>query len=301
MLDILDKYKVSPQILEQLQKQARDQSNDADLNTFHRKLLELKESSMNNEKGFCVQHRREYYNDFEDCLRDYKNAKLKSIQKQTKVHLSDGDNGDSDSEYVDCTEPSELRHQSTHKSMPHVSSEHYHDNICQQLEPKPKPPVKRLEAKIQTKAPTQSPTAKAQLNTNYDVLQAKHSTTEQLTSHNNNNKNNNNLNQIIDTTSNCNSSLLVKKNDDSKVTSSEKSIAIDDKTPIASTSIDDDIKLHVNQSVAVKQSKSNEAVKSTPVQIVVKEDERQQQTKRKSCRKKQEVVAVGAVKDPSQR
>lgn len=272
MLDILDKCKVNPKLLEHLQKQARDRNN-VDLNNFDPK-LETKGRLMNNEKGFCVQHRREYYNDFEDCLRDYKNAKIKSIQKQTKVHLSDGDNGDSDAEYVDCADTNELRHQSTHKSMPHVSSGNYQDNFCQQLD------AKSTTRRNETEAQKPAAVAKAQLNTNYDVLPSKHETLAQLTSHNNNN------NRIIDSrkTSSVSES-------DSKVSSSEKSI---DDTPIPSTSSDDK-KLRVNQSVAIadKHPKS----KPPPVQIVSNKDE---QTRRKSCKKKQEVVAV-VVQDPSQR
>jgi hypothetical protein len=93
----------------------------------------LKAYSMSKEgsKRLLVQHRREYYNDFEDCLRDFKNQKIKSIQKQTKVHHSDGDNGESDSEYVDCTDnSSDFKQQSTlsSKSLPHVPVENYHDD-----------------------------------------------------------------------------------------------------------------------------------------------------------------------------
>lgn len=260
MLDILDEYKVNPKILEHLQKQARD-LNDVDLNCFYPK-LETKGRSMNKEKGFYVQHRREYYNDFEDCIREYKNAKIKSLQKQTKVHLSDGDNGDSDSEYVDCTDSNELKHQSTHKSMPHVPSGNYQENFCQQLDLKPT--TKRKEAA----PPTQTQTATAtSLNTNYDALRIEHETPTQLTSHNNNH------NQIID--SSCNNTLAISS--DNKVSSSEKSIAV---IHVPSTSIDD-----VNQIAADKQSKPNEPAKLSPVQIVVKKDE---QAKRKSCKKKQE-------------
>lgn len=87
---------------------------------------------MNAEKGILTQHRREYYNDFEDCIRslDYKNAKIKSLQKQTKIHMSDGDNGDSDSDYVDCQSASDLlKNQSSlsSKSMPQVPIE----SICE--------------------------------------------------------------------------------------------------------------------------------------------------------------------------
>lgn len=87
---------------------------------------------MNADKGILTQHRREYYNDFEDCIRslDYKNAKIKSLQKQTKIHMSDGDNGDSDSDYVDCQSASDLlKNQSSlsSKSMPQVPIE----SICE--------------------------------------------------------------------------------------------------------------------------------------------------------------------------
>lgn len=278
MLEILDKYKVNPKVLEHLQKQARDQ-NDADLNIFEPK-LETKRHLMNKEKGFYVQHRREYYNDFEDCLRDYKNAKIKSLQKQTKVHLSDGDNGESDSEYVDCTDAGDLKLQSnlSSKSMPHVPTGNYQDSFCQQLEPE-------LTTKHnETEAQTQTQTAqKAQLYTNYGVLQIEHETSAQLTSHNNNH------NQIIDTSSSTNSPLAIKVG--SKVSEKEKSIAIDDNIAIPSTSSTDDI--HVNQSAADKPSKSVEVAPS-PVKIAPKRDE---QSKRKSCKKKLD----GAAKDPTQR
>lgn len=286
MLDILYKYKVNPQILEHLQRQA----NYVAINNIFDWKLEGKRRSMNKDKGLCVQqHRREYYNDFEDCLRDYKNAKIKSIQKQTKVHLSDGDNGESDSDYVDCTDSAELKHQSTHKSMPHVPSGNYQDNsssssnFCQQLSQKAVT-TKRNESEAQ----------KAQLNTNYV---AKNETSAQLTS-----PHKNNHNRIIDTSCNRKGSRGVA----AKVSSGEKSISIDDDNVIATTRIpstssnddnDDDIKHHVNQNAADKQSKSNEAIRSTPVQT-----KRDEQTKRRSCKKKLLLLPeVVAVKDPTQR
>lgn len=286
MLDILDKYKVNPQILEHLQRQA----NYVAINNIFDPKLEGKRRSMNKDKGLCVQqHRREYYNDFEDCLRDYKNAKIKSIQKQTKVHLSDGDNGESDSDYVDCTDSAELKHQSTHKSMPHVPSGNYQDNsssssFCQQL-----------DQKAVTAKRNESEAHKAQLNTNYAVPPAKNETSAQLTS-----PHKNNHNRIIDTSCNRKGSRSVA----AKVSSGEKSISIDDDnittTRIPSTSNNDDgedIKHHVNQNAADKQSKSNEAIRPTPVQT-----KRDEQTKRRSCKKKllPEVVAV-VVSDPTQR
>lgn len=287
MLDILDKYKVNPQILEHLQRQANYVAIN---NIFDSKKLEGKRRSMNKDKGLCVQqHRREYYNDFEDCLRDYKNAKIKSIQKQTKVHLSDGDNGESDSDYVDCTDSAELKHQSTHKSMPHVPTGNYQDNsssssFCQQLN--------------QKAVTTKRNESEAQLNTNYAVPPAaKNETSAQLTS-----PHKNNHNRIIDTSCNRKGSRSVA----AKVSSGEKSISIDDDNVITTTRIpstsnndNDDIKHHVNQNAADKQSKSNEAIRPTPVQT-----KRDEQTKRRSCKKKllplPEVVAV-AVKDPTQR
>lgn len=277
MLDILDKYKVNPKILERLKKQPGDHS-DVDLNIFDWK-LETKKHLMNTEKGFLVQHRREYYNDFEDCLREYKNAKIKSLQKQTKVHLSDGDNNaDSDSEYVDCTDSNDLKHQSTlsSKSMPHVPSGNYEGNFCQQLELKP------TTVRNETEAQTQKP-LKTQLNTKSDVLKINHETPAQLTSHDNNH------NQIINTS--CKNTSAV--NDECKVSPNKKSISIDDKIHIPSTSIED-IKVPVYQKTADKQPKQNEAVKPMPVQTTVKKDE---QTKRKSCKKKLD----GGNQDPTQR
>jgi hypothetical protein len=274
VLDILDKCEVNPKLIEHLKKTTvKNQQNEA-VNIFDLR-LDTEGSSMNTEKGFLVQHRREYYNDFEDCLRDYKNAKIKSLQKQTKIHLSDGDNGDSDSDYVDCADANDLRQQATlssHKSMPHVPG-NYQDNFCQQLDLKPT--TKRNETETQTQKTSSS--LKAQLNKNHGVLRIE--TSAQLTSHNNDH------NQIID--SSCKSPLKVAVKNDCKVSSTSAKSIVDN---IPSTS---DLKLHVNQTVVgvvdKQQSKSIEAVKVTPVQIVAKRDE---QTKRKSCKKKQESIAL---------
>lgn len=74
---------------------------------------------MSDKKTFFVQHRREYYNDFEDCLRTLPKS------KQSRIHHSDGDNGESDSEYLDCTDlaTGDLKNHSSlsSKSMPHVA------------------------------------------------------------------------------------------------------------------------------------------------------------------------------------
>lgn len=118
VLDILDKADAK-----RLCNTQQLMNNEMDLNNWR---------VASTEKGILTQHRREYYNDFEDCIRslDYKNAKIKSLQKQTKIHMSDGDNGDSDSDYVDCQSASDLlKNQSSlsSKSMPQVPIE----NICE--------------------------------------------------------------------------------------------------------------------------------------------------------------------------
>lgn len=276
MLDILDKYKVNPRVLERLQKQVSDQS-DVDVSTFDWK-LEAKKHLMNKEKGFLVQHRREYYNDFEDCLREYKNAKIKSLQKQTKVHLSDGDNNaDSDAEYVDCTESNDLKNQSTlsSKSMPHVPSGNYKENFCQKLE------VQSATLPTELEPQSQKP-LKTQLKANSDISRIENKTPAQLTS------NNNNHNQIINTS--CKNTSTV--NEECKV-NPEKSIEIDDNIHISSTSIVD-TKVPINTKTVDRRLEPNEAAKPLPVQIPVKKDE---QTRRKSCKKKPE----GTMKDPTQR
>lgn len=263
MLDLLESYKVSPKALEQLQNLASEHSN-ADLNTCYPR-VEHTRHSMTSEKGFLVQRRREYYNDFEDCIRDYKNAKIKSLQKQTKIHLSDGDNGESDSDYVDCNDSSELKHQSSlsSKSMPHVLSESFGESFCQQLELKQTTitttKTKRIEVQPQIQA-----TEKAQLNANYNVSQIANKTPTQLP------PNNNNLNQIIDAS--CASSIKSYE----KFHESKQSIRNE---PSTSTTIND---VHVNQKSTVENT--NEVFKSTsPSQIIVKKEE---QSKRKSCKKK---------------
>ena len=106
--------------------------------------VNLKNQLMNNESRKCFSHnnsiryqpRTEYYNDFEICLREYKNQKIKSLQKQTKVHLSDGDGSGSDSDYVDAS--SELKYQSTtSKSTSHVPTVHQQKQSLSKLTTKP--------------------------------------------------------------------------------------------------------------------------------------------------------------------
>lgn len=185
-------------------------------------------------KRFLVQHRREYYNDFEDCLRDFKNQKIKSIQKQTKVHHSDGDNGESDSEYVDCTDnSSDFKQQSTlsSKSLPHVPVENYHDDDNFRRESEyykfttkmpaassvyvtttTKAAARTICNEIETRTSDTMATTKAQkppqmlikiksndgtqLNKNYDDCRkySQNESTEQLKAHNRNNKSSSNSN-----------------------------------------------------------------------------------------------------------
>ena len=301
VLDILDKYKVNPKILERLQNRERDR-HETDVNIYNFK-LETKRHLMNKEKGCLVQHRREYYNDFEDCLRDYKNAKIKSLQKQTKVHLSDGDNGDSDSEYVDCTDSNDLKNQSStlsSKSMPQVPTADFQDNlvVVQQLEQhKPKSKPKLKPKRNEKEAQTQTPQKAAQLNTNYDVLRIEHETLAQLTSHNNDH------NQIIDI--NCNKTIKATNNVSKVVvvdsSPKRKSIPIDEhvrSTPSTSiVNVEKTTPASLIENTTDKQSKSSEAVKSIPVQIVIKKDD---ETKRKSCKKKQD-GGVGATRESTRR
>lgn len=275
MLDILDSYKVNSKLIEHLRQTTANQ-HETDLNIFEAR-VESKGRSMTSEKGVFVQQRREYYNDFEDCLRDYKNAKIKSLQKQTKVHLSDGDNGESDSDYVDCSDTNDLKASSlSSKSMPHVPTENYQDKFCQQLELKP------TTIRNEIQAQTTSSSKKAQLNTNYNVLRIKHETSAQLTSHNNDH------NQIID--SSCKKPLVVAVKSDCKVSSTcEKSIP--DNVPIQSTS---DSKQNVNQTAVDVDKQQSKVIHVTP-QATAKRDE---STKRRSCKKKSENVSA---QDPTQR
>lgn len=153
---VIDKYEIHYKLLE-LYHAKRD---DRDMN-------QMRSSS-------CMQKRTEYYNDFEDCIRDCKNAKLKAVQKQTKIHHSDGDNGESDSDYVDCTESTEANNfkaQSalSSKSMPQVNSatNDYADNrkVGQQLVID----VKKTAARVpDNKETSQQPTRNSKNNIDFD-------------------------------------------------------------------------------------------------------------------------------------
>lgn len=129
MLDILDKYKIHPKLLAILQKEGRyvDELNFDDV-----------VMSQTPRSASRSQERHEYYNDFEDCLRDFKNAKLNLPKRNNR---RDGENGESDSEYLECCEGSEIKAQSTFtsKSMTHVNTATATDNsfidrkLCQQM------------------------------------------------------------------------------------------------------------------------------------------------------------------------
>ncbi|XP_070506326.1 inactivation-no-after-potential D protein isoform X2 [Chironomus tepperi] len=210
----------------------------------------LKAYSMSKEgsKRFLVQHRREYYNDFEDCLRDFKNQKIKSIQKQTKVHHSDGDNGESDSEYVDCTDnSSDFKQQSTlsSKSLPHVPVDNYHDEsdyykfttkmpaassvhvtttttttssrtICNQIDTRTSDIMATTKAQKSPQKLKIKSNDGTQLNKNYDDCRryTQNECTEQLKAHNRNNKNSSNSNN---NNNSCSSSSYNKNNQNNQV------------------------------------------------------------------------------------
>jgi hypothetical protein len=126
VLDIINKYEIHPKVFELYQSDyfKRDETTTTTISTMN-KIRSI---------------RREYYNDFEDCIRDCKNAnkQLKTVQKQIKIHHSDGDNGDSDSDYVDCCESNDANNfkiQSSSKSMPQVNYTATNDYIdsCSKL------------------------------------------------------------------------------------------------------------------------------------------------------------------------
>lgn len=257
---------------------------------------------MSNKKTIFVQHRREYYNDFDDCLRDYQKTKSKATKK---FHHSDGDNGESDSEYVDCTDATttcDLRLQSTlsSKSLPHVSTAlNYHDheignrNVLssivtakQQQQQQQQTPLSgnvNIELGIdnikQIKKNANSKTAQELVvhdnNSSKDITTATQS--HNIKNNNNNDKSNNQIinKKIVDT----------KKPDKggSKTFINEKSITIDTSSSTATLP-----KLYVND------LKKAVTISSDSSDIVPKE--KREEKKRKSCKKRQ-----NSVKDNSQK
>lgn len=246
---------------------------------------------MSEKKTIFVQHRREYYNDFEDCLRDYRQQGQKTKSKQSKVHHSDGDNnGESDSEYVDCTDATtcDLRHQSTlsSKSMPHVPTGNYHHDH---------ETGNRTVFSITTKQQAQLSATNNELGS----AQIKHakSQTAQLVAYDSNtsfkdtqsNSNNNNRNKnsnqeidkrLVDTTT------KVDEKERSKTFVNEKSMTIDGSATAISLP-----KLYVND----LKKPSAVSIDLSDVAAIEKKDEAKEK-KRKSCKKKQ-----NSVKDTSQK
>lgn len=265
----------------------------------HSRLMNTKERVFSTPARF--ERRREYYNDFEICLRDCKNQKIKSLQKQTKVHLSDGDNNsDSDGNYVDCTEPSDLKTQSslTSKSMPHVPSGTFKDNTFSG-------PLERSKATaintdnddtVKVKGPESAQLDICRdnnLKLKYEI-QSPSKSSEQLTAYNNqkinrNNSSSNNSNQTINDRSNTSGT-----NNHNKVNPNEKSIRLSEKN-----------KLQVNQNVIAvaqvvnKEAQLNELVKKPSAVVVdetcVKKD-LHNQSRRRSSKKHDEIKS----QDPSQ-
>lgn len=231
---------------------------------------------MCDKKTIFVQHRREYYNDFDECLRDYRQQNQKTKTKPSKVHHSDGDNGESDSEYLDCSDMTggDLKNHSSlsSKSMPHVASGHHHHFEIEN----------RTVSIITTER-------QAQLNCKANILssQIKNelSKTSQLVAHESvksSNKNDNNNNQPI------NKNVLDTRKSDkaNKTFVNEKSMTIDVcpmAKPIQKLSTDDAKKL---TAISIDISEIPGAVRKDEVS----------DKKRRSCKKRQ-----GSIKDLSEK
>jgi hypothetical protein len=231
---------------------------------------------MSDKKTIFVQHRREYYNDFEDCLRDYRQQSQKPKSKQSKIHHSDGDNGESDSEYLDCNDMTagDLKHHSSlsSKSMPHVASEHHHHYEIENRT------VSIITAERQTQLSSKANNLSAQIKN--EMSQA-----SQLVAHDSvkdSTKNNDNNNQPI----NKNVSDTRISDKANKPLVNEKSMTIDvcpSAKPIQRLSTDDAKKL-----TAI-------SIDISDVTAAVKRDDAKEK-KRKSCKKRQ-----GSIKDLSEK
>lgn len=227
---------------------------------------------MSDKKTIFVQHRREYYNDFEDCLRDYRQQNQKTKQKPGKIHHSDGDNGESDSEYLECNDiaAGDLKQHSSlsSKSMPHVSSEQHHQNHLFEIENRTTPIIT-----AQRQAQLSSKTNKISSQINDEMSQK-----SQLVAHDsvkNRNKNNDNNHPI-------NKNILDTKLNDkaNKPFVNEKSMTID-VCPLAKSGQQpskDDVKKLTAISIDISE-----------IPAVVKKDDAKEK-KRKSCKKRQESI-----------
>lgn len=82
--------------------------------------MSVQNKLMNNDisSTSCSQElRTEYYNDFDDCLREYK-SQNKVVQKEEKVHLSDGSDSQSDTEtYVDASSYQSPKSMSSYRTL----------------------------------------------------------------------------------------------------------------------------------------------------------------------------------------
>lgn len=240
---------------------------------------------MSDKKTIFVQHRREYYNDFEDCLRDYRQQGQKTKSKQSKVHHSDGDNGESDSEYVDCTDATtcDLRHQSTlsSKSMPHVPTGNYHETGNRTVFSITTKQQAQLSATNNELGSTQIKHAKSQ--TAQLVAYDSNTSFKDDTQSNSNNRNNNSNQEIDKGLAN----TKVDEKEKSKTFVNEKSMTIDGSSSTALSLP----KLYVND----LKKPSAVSIDLSDVTATEKKDEAKEK-KRKSCKKRQ-----NSVKDTSQK
>ncbi len=230
---------------------------------------------MSDKKTIFVQHRREYYNDFADCLREYRQQNQKTKPK-SKIHHSDGDNGESDSEYLDCTNDvtvGDLKSSShTSKSMPHVSSESHHENEIKSH----KATAEGRQAQLSSRVNNSGSEIRNDLSRASKLIE--HNSVN-ANDRNNNNKNNQPTNKNV---------LDTRESDKAnKAFVNEKSMTIDVcpttkiSTPKLSTS---DVKKMTAVSIDISD-----------IPVVVKKDEVKER-KRKSCKKRQ-----GSIKNISEK
>lgn len=243
---------------------------------------------MSNKKTIFVQHRREYYNDFEDCLRDYRQQNQKAKGKQSKVHHSDGDNNGSDSDYVDCTDvtTSDLRHQSTlsSKSLPHVptaaaAAESYHETQNRVVSIKQQQPAQQqLSGKNYVHESSQIKRENAQLVEN----DSKSSPKESKSSHKSSNKSRSN-NQLID------KKVVVNERKEEESDKVNKTTFVSEKSMTINSSASSLPKLYANE---LKKPVSLDSSGS----IAPEKKDEMKEKKRKSCKKRQQE----SIKDSSQ-
>lgn len=228
---------------------------------------------MSDKKTIFVQQRREYYNDFEDCLREYRQQGQKPKPKPSKIHHSDGDNGESDSEYLDCNDMTggDLKHHASlsSKSMPHVASSENHHHRYEVETRTVSIITAERKAQLSSKAHNLSSQIKTEM-----------SQTSQLVAHDSVKSNNNNqpINKNV---------LDTRINDKAnKAFVNEKSMTID-VCPTAKSA----------QRLSTDDAKKLTAISIdiSDIPAVVKKDEGKEK-KRRSCKKRQ-----GSIKDLSEK